>query len=65
MPVPPGPPPELSKAEREQAARAEARAAAWGARLHLLGLFSGTTVIVMGVVLAAVIIMLAWVVIYR
>jgi hypothetical protein len=56
MPVPPGPPPEPSKAEREEEARSEARAQARIARLHLPGLFSGG-VIVMGLVLAAVIVL--------
>lgn len=65
MPIAPGPPPELSKAERELQAPAEARGAARAARLHLFGLFSTGTVIAMCVVLAAVVIMLAWVVIYR
>jgi hypothetical protein len=51
MPVPPGPPPELSKAQREEQERAEARAA----RSHLPGLLSGG-VIVMGLVLTAVVV---------
>jgi len=53
MPVPPGPPPELSKAQREEEEREEARAEGRAARLHLPGLLSGG-VIVMGLVLAAV-----------
>jgi hypothetical protein len=57
MPVPPGPPPELSKAEREQEARTEARGVAIVTRLHLVGLFSAG-VVVTGLVLAAVIVML-------
>jgi hypothetical protein len=52
MPVPPGPPPELSKARREEEERAAARAA----RLHLPGLLS-RGVIVMGLILAAVVVM--------
>jgi hypothetical protein len=52
MPVPPGPPPELNNAHREEEARAEARVA----RLHLRALFSGG-VIVMGLVLAVVAVM--------
>jgi hypothetical protein len=55
MPVPPGPPAEPSKAEREQEARSEARAQARIARLHLAGLFSGG-VIVVGLALAAVVV---------
>jgi hypothetical protein len=55
--VPPPPwarkPPEPSKAEREQAKRAEARAE----RLHLAGL-TNAAVIIMGVVLCAVVVML-------
>jgi hypothetical protein len=58
MPVQPGPSPELGKAQREQRARAEARVA----RLHLISLFSvGVTVI--GLVLAAVVVMFVLVVI--
>jgi hypothetical protein len=58
MPVPPGPPepPKISKAEREREARAEARAEARVARLHLVSLFS-VGVTVMGLVLAAVVVM--------
>lgn len=52
MPVPPGPPREPSKAQREQEARAEARVA----RLHLVSLFS-VGVTVMGLILAAVVVM--------
>jgi len=52
MPVAPGPPPELSKAQHEEEEREEARAA----RLHLPSLLSGG-VIVMGLVLAAVFVM--------
>jgi len=58
--VPPPPwarkPPEPSKAEREQAKRAEARAE----RLHLVGL-TNAAVIIMGVVLGAVVVMLVFV----
>jgi hypothetical protein len=56
MPVPPGRPPQPSKAQREQAARAEARAEARVARLHLVSLFS-VGVTVMGLILAAVVVM--------
>jgi hypothetical protein len=62
MPVPPVPPPELSKAQRDQEARAEARAEARVARLHLISLFS-VGVTVMGLVLIAVIAMFVLVVI--
>jgi hypothetical protein len=53
VPRPPGPPPKLSKAEREQAKRADARAE----RLHLVGL-SNAGVLIMSVVLGAVGVML-------
>lgn len=49
-------PPKLSKAEREQARRAEARAE----RLHLAGL-TNAAVIIMGVVLGAMLIVLVFV----
>jgi hypothetical protein len=62
MPVAPGPPPELSKAQREEEARAEARAEARLARLHLVAL-SGAGVVVMGLVLAAVVVLAVLVVI--
>ena len=52
IPAPPGPRPRLSKAKREQEARDDARAA----RLHLVGL-TDAGVIVMGLVLAAVVVM--------
>jgi hypothetical protein len=52
VPPPPGPPPKRSKAEREQEKRAEARAE----RLHLVAL-TNAGVIIMGVVLAAVVVM--------
>jgi hypothetical protein len=54
--VPPGPPPELTPAQREQEARTEARAEARAARLHLPGLLS-VGVIVMGLLLAIVVVM--------
>jgi hypothetical protein len=54
VPPPPGPPPKPSKAEREQEKRAEARAE----RLHLVAL-TNAGVIIMGVVLAAVVVMVA------
>jgi hypothetical protein len=57
MPVPQGPPPELTKAEREEEARAAARAESRVARLHLAGLF-GVGTLVMFLVLVAVIFML-------
>jgi hypothetical protein len=60
VPPPPGPPPKPSKAEREQEKRAEARAE----RLHLAGL-SNAAVIIMGVVLAAVVVMLVLVLVTR
>jgi hypothetical protein len=62
MPMPPGPPPELSKAEREreEEARAEAR---WG-WLHLPRLLSGG-VIVMGLALAAVIVLVVFALSHR
>ena len=53
VPPPAGPPPKLSKAEREREKRAEARAE----RLHLAGL-TNAAVIIMGVVLAAVMVVL-------
>jgi hypothetical protein len=53
VPRPPGPPPKPGKAEREQEERAEARAQ----RLHMVGL-TGASVIIMGLVLAAVVVML-------
>jgi hypothetical protein len=52
VPPPPGPPPKRSKAEREQEKRAEARAE----RLHLVAL-TNAGVIIMGVLLAAVVVM--------
>ncbi len=55
-PGPPGPPPKLGKAQREQEARAEARAETRVARLHLISLFS-VGVAIMGLVLAAVVVM--------
>jgi len=60
LPPPPGPPPKPSKAEREQARRAEARAE----RLHLVGL-TNAGVIIMGVVLGAAVVMLVLVVVSR
>jgi hypothetical protein len=56
MPVPPEPPPEPTKAEREQEAHAEARTEARVTRLHLTGL-PGGGVIVMGLALAAVVVL--------
>jgi hypothetical protein len=53
VPRPPGPPPKLSKAERDQEKRADARAE----RLHLAGL-TGAGAIIMSLVLAAVVLML-------
>ena len=55
LPPPPGPPPKPSRAEREQHKRAEARAE----RLHLVGL-SSAGVIIMGVVLGAMVVVLAF-----
>jgi hypothetical protein len=54
VPPPPGPPARPSKAEREQERRAEARAE----RLHLVGL-TNAGVIIMGVVLGAMVLVLA------
>ena len=54
VPPPRGPPPKPSKAEREQKKRAEARAR----RLHLAGL-TNAAVIIMGVVLGAMVVVLA------
>jgi hypothetical protein len=54
VPPPPGPPPKPGKAGREQEKRAEARAE----RLHLVGL-TNAGVIIMGVALAAVVVMVA------
>jgi hypothetical protein len=56
MPVPPGPPPESGKVRREQERESEARAEARLARLHLPGLLSGG-VIVMGIALAAIVVL--------
>jgi hypothetical protein len=56
MPVPLDAPPELTRAQREELARAEARGEARAARLHLPGLLSGGVIIV-GLVLAVVIVM--------
>lgn len=56
LPPPPGPKPRPSKAEREREHRADARAE----RLHLVGL-TNAAVIIMGVVLGAVVVMLAFV----
>lgn len=53
LPVPPGPP-DLTREEREAAARAEAGAAARMARFHLVGV-SRIGVIAAGVLLAAVV----------
>ena len=53
VPPPPGPPRKPSKAEREQEARAEARAQ----RLHLASV-SNSGVIIMSVVFGAVVVML-------
>ena len=53
IPLPPGPPPEPSKAERELEERIRERGAARAARLHLAGLMSGG-VIVMGLALIVV-----------
>jgi hypothetical protein len=53
VPPPPGPPRRLSKAEREQEKRAEARAE----RLHLAGL-TNAGVIIMGVVLGVAVLVL-------
>ncbi len=58
MPVPPGPPHEPTKVEREQKARAEARVA----RLHLVGL-SNVGVIVICLALAVVVVISALVLI--
>jgi hypothetical protein len=56
MPMPPGPPPELSQAQREQQREEEARdEARWG-WLHLPSLLSAG-VIVMSIALAAVIVL--------
>jgi len=60
LPKPPGPTPRPTKAQREQAARAEARAE----RMHLAGLTDAAT-IVMGVVLVAVILIVVLVMISR
>jgi hypothetical protein len=54
IPAPPGPRPRLSKARREQKERADAR----DSRLHLVGL-TKAGIIVMGLALAAVIVMAA------
>jgi hypothetical protein len=54
VPPPPGPPPKPGKAQREQEKRAEARAE----RLHLVAL-TNAGVIIMGVALAAVVVMVA------
>jgi hypothetical protein len=62
MPVPPGPPPEPSKAEREEAARAERRGETRVARLHLVGMFS-VGAVVAGLLLAAVVVLFALVLI--
>jgi|HubBroStandDraft_5_1064220.scaffolds.fasta_scaffold341568_2 hypothetical protein len=56
IPVAPGPPPRRTKAQREQQARDEARGEAQVARMHLVGLFRAG-VIVMGLVLAAVVVL--------
>jgi hypothetical protein len=53
VPRPPGPPPDPSKAEREQEGNAESRAE----RLHLAGM-SNVGVIIMSVVLGAVVVAL-------
>ena len=53
LPRPAGPPPKLSKAEREQEERGEARAE----RLHLAGI-TNAGVIIMSVVLAAMVVIL-------
>ena len=53
VPRPPGPPPKRTKAERQQAKRAEARAE----RLHLAGL-TNAGVIIMAVVLGAAVVVL-------
>jgi len=60
LPPPPGPPPKLTKAEREQGRRAEARAE----RLHLVAL-TNAGVIIMGVVLAAAVVGLVLVLVNR
>lgn len=60
IPAPPGPRPRQSKAERDQEVRAEAR----GARLHLVGL-TDAGMIVMGLVLAAVVVMFVLILISR
>ena len=56
MPMPPGPPPELSKAQREELREQEARAEARWHWLHLPSVLS-VGVAVMSIVLAAVIVM--------
>jgi hypothetical protein len=60
VPGPPGPPPKLSKAEREQEKRAEARAE----RLHL-AVLSNAGAIIMSVILGAVMVMLVLVLVTR
>jgi hypothetical protein len=57
LPAPPGPRPKRSKAERQRAARAEARADARAARFHLVGL-TDAGVVIMGLVLAAAVVVL-------
>jgi len=54
IPAPPGPRPRLSRARREQRERADAR----DSRLHLVGL-TKAGIIVMGLLLAAVVVMAA------
>jgi hypothetical protein len=60
LPRAPGPPPRVSKAEREQERRADARAA----RLHLIGL-SNAGVIIMSVVLGALVLVLVLLLVTR
>jgi hypothetical protein len=64
LPAPPGYRRKLSKAQRKQKARAEARAEARATRLHLVGL-TDAAVIVMGLVAAAMVVMLVLILISR
>jgi hypothetical protein len=57
LPAPPGYRRKLSKAQRKQKARAEARAGAPATRLHLVGL-TDAAVIVMGLVAAAMVVVI-------
>jgi hypothetical protein len=60
LPKPPGPPRGRTKAERERAARIEAR----DERLHLVGMTNAGTII-MGVVLAVVVVLFLVILISR